>query len=204
MSAKRIGLLSVLGGLALAGCQSQPTVPEAPVEQALAPMEAPVTPVGFTRAVIRDGEAVTQTFVSDDAGGGSWKDSRGCAWSTEDGFAPTSQWKSCPPHADGTQTVTTTDGGAWPLQVGSRWSYNYTGENTNGGSWSGVRKCNVVGTARITVPAGDFDSYKVECNQSSSNRTYYWSPSAKGGLVRYENYNHNSGRRVAWDLVSTS
>ena len=67
----------------------------------------------------------------------------------------------------------------YPLQVGNTESWKYTGKNTKGDSWSGMRECEVKGTAHVTVPAGSFDTYHVVCEERDSRREWHYSPTLR-------------------------
>ncbi|MEM9061025.1 MAG: hypothetical protein AAGD13_11245 [Pseudomonadota bacterium] len=87
-----------------------------------------------------------------------------CEWKIKrNTFAPTSEWKNCG-GSSGTQTSKRLGDSIFPLQVGSTESWEYSGTNSNGDSWSSTRNCEVLGTASLTVPAGTFDTYQVRCD----------------------------------------
>jgi len=62
----------------------------------------------------------------------------------------------------------------WPLQIGNEASYSETGawqqkgeeENTYRTNWA----CEVVGTERVSVMAGEFDTWKIECKRYTASR----------------------------------
>ncbi len=62
----------------------------------------------------------------------------------------------------------------WPLQIGNEASYIETGvwrrkgepENTYQANWA----CEVVGTERVSVMAGEFDTWKIECKRYAAGR----------------------------------
>jgi hypothetical protein len=62
----------------------------------------------------------------------------------------------------------------WPLQAGNAAAYTETGiwqrkgepENTYRANWA----CEVVGTERVSVMAGEFDTWKIECKRYAGGR----------------------------------
>ena len=61
------------------------------------------------------------------------------------------------------------------MSTGTRFSYQFRGTDGNE-KWSSTRKCNVSGTERVTTQMGEFDTYKVQCKDSWSKRTWWYAP----------------------------
>ena len=95
----------------------------------------------------------------------------------------------------------TTSGGLEPLREGATQSWRVTA------SWNGspeqtfTKTCTVVGEARVTVPAGTFDTWEIRCRTRSSDFTWHYAPSIGAG-VSYDYYGHRSGGRRNQRLVS--
>jgi len=110
----------------------------------------------------------------------TWKDYRNYAYSGSADFSRRpSKWQSKTrsvtrqygPRSDlFIQSATT----LWPLRVGNAASYSETGtwvskggaESTYHTAWS----CAVAGTERVSVMAGDFDTYQIVCKRYSISR----------------------------------
>ena len=62
----------------------------------------------------------------------------------------------------------------WPLRVGNAASYSETGTWVGKGgaesSYQTVWSCEVTGTERVSIMAGDFDTYKIVCKRLSISR----------------------------------
>ena len=53
---------------------------------------------------------------------------------------------------------------SFPLEVGKKWDGKYTGYTAyNGVSWNSDTSCEVKPPEIVTVPAGQFDAYRVDC-----------------------------------------
>lgn len=95
-------------------------------------------------------------------------------------------------NAEGKPMVTYDPPAGWgpPLAVGSSWkrpqkSTNLATGRTSESEWG----CTVVAAEKITVPAGSFDTLKVECTTSLDSQDTYWvapgvHPFLKTRLVR--------------------
>ena len=63
----------------------------------------------------------------------------------------------------------------FPLKVGNTESWDYEG-GTGSRTWSGTRHCEVKEAVRITVPAGSFDTWHVNCTERWWRNQFYFSP----------------------------
>jgi hypothetical protein len=53
---------------------------------------------------------------------------------------------------------------SFPLEVGKKWDGKYTGYTAyNGVSWDSDTRCEVKPPEIVTVPAGQFDAYRIDC-----------------------------------------
>ena len=92
----------------------------------------------------------------------------------------------------------------WPLRVGNVaghtergvWSEKGGPEKTYQTNWS----CKVAGTERVSVMAGEFDTYAIECARRSGRRTYelktwYYAPAAGHYVLVTSKYTYD---RPSW------
>ena len=164
-------VLSMIGA-GLVGCAAT-SIPSTPVAS-LPPMSQPERPVGYKEHGRLNGKDVVSTLVSQTATERYWNRDDGCSTrSLRSGFAPSLAWSGCG-SADGTNTATL-KGEVWPLTVGKKWSYVFSGADANGNRWSGDRSCAVEG-ARIRTALGELDTYKVSCRDPWSTYSYFVSP----------------------------
>ena len=102
--------------------------------------------------------------------------SNGCKVVTDlTSYSPTLAWRDCS-GSTGSRKIAEHSGSLFPLAVGNTESWRYTGRNHKGNTWSGARSCKVAGTANVTAPAGNFDTYHVICRDGSSRYDRWFSP----------------------------
>ena len=153
--------------------------PEVKTEQAsteLAPAEAKRFDVGDTWVYNVNGDPETSkiTAVDGDVISGI-NETTGCEYTFyHAAYGPGPSWKNCG-GSTGTQQATRT-GSIFPLTVGATESWAVKGSNTKGDSWETTRSCEVKGTARVTVPAGSFDTYHIMCQDDWRVREWWYAP----------------------------
>ncbi len=180
--------------LALAGCQTEGG-PEAPAkaqkavwtpaaEVETAPAKAELPPgvrKGFAvgdRSVWKqlDGKELSWETVKLDGSIAEVHNSAGCMVVTDlSSYSPALSWRDCSGSA-GSRKIEKHSGGLFPLAVGNAESWQYSGRNDKGNTWSGTRSCEVAGTANVTAPAGNFDTYHVICTDGSARYDRWFSP----------------------------
>lgn len=91
----------------------------------------------------------------------------------------------------------------WPLKPGNRTRYNEEGTwSASGGtarSYDSYWSCEVIGTERVSVVAGDFDTWKITCKRYSNRfrstsktreyRTWYYAPAVNHWVLEIRDYN---------------
>ena len=168
-------IAAVAVAIIVSGCQTT-SVQQVAVKADLPPAQPPIHEVG-KRTVwrMKDGSEITYETIDIDDTTTTGRGSDGCIFSyMKDGFGPSTRWENCS-GSTGTQRLSRS-GNMYPLQVGNTESWKYTGKNTKGDSWSGTRECEVKGTAHVTVPAGNFDTYHVVCKEKNRLREWHYSP----------------------------
>ncbi len=100
------------------------------------------------------------------------------------------------------------NGSIWPLQVGATVSYDFKGKNSNGDTWNGTRRCEVKEEARVTVPAGTYDTFYVICEDPFRSRHWYVSPELETAVLYWDRHKRrNEIRRselISWNPGVTS
>ena len=193
-------LLSIAAA-GLAGCVTTGEPEKVAAEVKLAPMPKPVVAVGDTWHALKDGKEFKREIVAVNGDMMSARESDGCeftamAW----GFAPGATWSNCKPFTDGTQKITAAKGEIWPLAVGKTFSYDVTGSNSAGNTWSGTRKCSVPETARITTVSGQYDAFKVVCEDPWTRRTWYVAPAAET-TVHFTRYRKRQNETTVLEFI---
>ena len=162
---------------------------ELPLEGELQEMPKDIRSVGWQwHYVDQNGQAGYMEKISETTTTNTYRRTDGCHWTRSNtGFAPALEWHNCP--SSGTSEYRFSGEGVWPLQVGAQFSYIGTGESTlSDRTWKIERKCEVVGTTSIRTVAGVFDTYKVQCKDRWSKRTWWLAPTV-GTAVRYSQSN---------------
>jgi hypothetical protein len=178
----------VAGGVSiLTGCASAPPLKEKAVSNPLPPISQPNRPVGYKVISLRDGKEEVSTLVEQTADTQTWTDSLGCrAVVSRTGYSPAIEFANCEGDT-GSQKVKLLRGTPYPLALGGKWAYSFSGTNTRGDQWAGERECEVKGTARVTTGTGEHDTYKVICRDSTRSstvtRTYYVSPALQTSVL---------------------
>jgi hypothetical protein len=151
-------------------------------------MPQPERVVGYKTVSLRDGKEYFNTLVAQTPDTQTWMDSDGCRVVVpRTGFGPALEFTNCE-GSTGTQTVKLLRGAPYPLTLGSKWVYAYSGTNARGDQWTGQRHCEVEGAAQVAVNGAEHDAYKVVCEDISGNtkttRTYYVSPALQTIVFR--------------------
>ena len=189
--------------VALMGCQTTQTATEKeePVQTALEPMpKPPGMQVGDAIIWLVDGYRERRNEVtSRDDRQMTITTSGGCVFSIPTtGFGPDYFYRNCGGYT-ATQEVEPPSESPFPLSVGKSWSYGYSGI-WEGEPWRDTRRCTVAGTARVTVPLGDFDTFKVVCNDRWINRTWYVSPEV-GQAVKYKRFHKRRKTKRLLEMI---
>lgn len=154
---------------------------------------------------LRNGEEVTVEAVRLDENTRKVTRSNGCVTtnSTEDRYGPNLSWKNCNNRRkwhSGKLASVDREGSLWPFKVGNKVKYTYTRINANGRHFYGAKmSCEVVGTERVEVIAGKFDTYRIDCAYPKATRSYWFAPSVNR-TVKFEQ-NHRKRGRTEWQLV---
>ena len=170
-------------------------------------MAQPAKYVGAVWKSQRDGEVRESTLIALTDAEETWRNLDGCEFSrpTTD-FGPDYRWSGCG-GADGSQEVSV-NGSIWPIQVGSTVSYDFKGKNNDGDTWNGTRRCEVKEEARVTVPAGSYDTFHVVCEDPWRSRHWYVSPELEVSVLYWDRHKRrNETRRselISWEPGGTS
>lgn len=189
-----------------AGCQTGPQVEETAVEAALEPAPKPEPlPVGSKVVGVYDGEeTATAEKVSIEGPLHTYVESpEGCRWTRDADldpiFSPSVSWNNCD-GSSGTVDISSKNGDIWPLQVGSKVSFEGTGKTSS--TWPADMTCKVVDEARITVKAGTYDTYKVYCSSRWRSITRYYAPSIERVVMMSQRRkNQSNASSYDWELV---
>jgi len=153
----------------------------------------PATTVGTEYQWIKNGERHDSKILAVSDGVLSGESSDGCKWKTTDWqFTPTLAWEECDGYT-GSRTLKKSKGSPWPMQVGNKWSHSYSSVTSKGTGYSWKYRCNVRNTERVSVPAGEFDAFKIVCKDKWNVRTEWFAPEYAGGSTVRIKYERDSG-----------
>ena len=88
------------------------------------------------------------------------------------------------------------------MATGKKWRYKHAGSNNKGGKWKGKHTCKVKEEVRVNVPAGEFDTYHIECKSKYTKRDYYIAPEVKTTVLYQGRHLRGRWRRYVYKLVS--
>ena len=169
--------------------------------QSARPMPKPEVTIGEKWIGLRNGKSYAIEVISIAGDTYTRLGSDGCrvtalAWS----FAPSQTWTRCSPYADGRQRITSIAGELWPLEVGKRIRYHYTGSRPNRKAWSGVRNCEVKSRENVKFESGLEETFKIVCDDPSTRITYYVSPRLKA-VVSWTRFRKRHNHTIRYELT---
>jgi len=170
---------------------------------ALFPMEAPARAVGDTEVWKSRTGTTTHTLVAIDATSMRYEVAEsGCTYTLpRDGLLPWTAWTNCRPRADGTQTVTLTEGQIWPLEIGRTWHYRRAGSDVSGDEWDEEGRCEVTKQTRVQNSWGFFRVFYTVCTSGAERRALYVSPDLGRSVRTWHSRLDGSDRPRKLELV---
>ena len=141
-------------------------------------MDAPGRAVGDTEVWKSRTGTTTHTLVAMDSATMRYEVAEtGCTYTVpRDGLLPWTAWTNCRPRADGTQTVTLTEGEIWPLEIGRTWRYRRVGLDTSENRWDEEVLCKVTKQDRVQKATGFYRVFYTVCRSKTEQRVLYISP----------------------------
>jgi hypothetical protein len=196
-------------GLALltAAC-TVPPAPTHPTTTALAPAPIPARAPGL-RYTDRneDGEERTWVLASVEGGVATFTSEGGYFYTEVSPFMAATRWRT--ELGEGSATTSGDPMALFPLAVGKSAGWSQTGTN-NGQTFTNEIRCGVSGTENVTVPAGSFDTFKVECTRGSNpanpfrTSTYWYAPSIGTVMATSRTRDGSSESRLLMSFVPAS
>lgn len=190
--------------MAASGCATSP--PQRPGPN-LAPAQLPIYKKGTTY-VYSNGS--WETVIDVTSGAVTWKDNRGMVSTGSPDFTyKRTSWQlksrqGSREFAAREDVLAVPPTSLWPLRVGNVAGYTESGtwsdksgpEKTYRSKWS----CEVAGTERVSVMAGEFDTYTIECARKSGRRTWevktwYYAPAIGHYVLVTNRYTYDQPSR---------
>lgn len=153
---------------------------------------------------LRDGKEMIQVTTLIDENTGKSDRGDGCSWtfSREDAYGPSLTWKNCSKGAWGTGQATDIkrQGQLWPFKVGNKVEYRYVANGLKGKmNPRAYRKCEVSGIETIKAGGTDYATYRIDCEENSGTRTFYYAPEAQ--MTVYAERNHKSRGKTTMEFL---
>ena len=132
----------------------------------------------------------------------------GCSYDMFRGVwaAPVTKWKNCYGSSGTAKVARKGKSELFPLKVGNSAKFSVQGKSKRAGkvsTWATTRRCKVKGTANVTVPAGRFDTYRIDCSDDWTSYRLYYSPELRFPVLYSQKPQAGkSGRRTDMELVS--
>ena len=167
-----------------------PEIKTSVVSGEMAPAEARIEQIGDTWVYnnLISGAAETSRITAIDGKLISGvNETTGCSFTyVHAAYAPSVRWDNCN-GSSGNQSAER-NGSIFPIQLGNAESWKFSGQNAKGETWESVRNCSVVETAKVTVPAGTFDTYHIKCEDEWWVRHYYYAPEVGSSAIRLDTH----------------
>ena len=115
---------------------------------------------------------------------------------------PAFAWQSAR-RGSGQRIISNQAGDIFPLKVGARMTFRSTVSTDKPPfGWEFEWSCDVVGKERVTVPAGEFDSFRVQCGrQGSRELSFYYVPEI-GHYARMEAIGPDGKKTATRNLIA--
>ena len=176
-------------------------------EVSLKPMEKPLPlPIvtGTKLYWLKDGKEYIIYYESADSKITRTRGSDGCSWTQMNGmFAPSLEYYDCHQERSVTVEIIRTTGSPWPLSEETEFGYEFAGEYDDGFNpqWQSTRYCKVDKQVRVRVPAGEFDTYRLACEDKWNTITYWIAPQLRHRVAFHHRYKWFLSRSYMLELV---
>lgn len=134
---------------------------------------------GDTYTYSRNGQTETREVLSVRGEQVRWR-SAGVEWVEQTAVVtPPLAWTADPTVGRGQQEIIGDPYSLFPLQVGKKTTFEARGKSDKvPAGWTRQYSCAVEGNDTVTVPAGTFETFRIECRQGDQLQTIHYAPSA--------------------------
>lgn len=202
MAQRRPLLLLAFASALLAGCSSIGDFGSriggtSSPEDRLAPAPAPIYAAGDTFVFSENGQATREQVVSVAPDRVVWTNDSGLIWTKDTSLVtPQLRWSSHPELGRGQQTVIGSPEQLFPLQEGNVIAYSVRGSAENApAGWQEEHRCAVSGQEDVTVPAGTYTTYRIDCQRKDFLDTYFYSPVVQNYVLRVRDFGNGETRK---------
>ena len=175
---------------------------KAPLAQ-LPPASQPIYQPGDTYVYNDDGNVVQEQVVGVTPDRVTWTNDSGLIWTTTNELiTPQLSWSSHPELGRGRQNIIGNPGTLFPLQEGNIVAYGIRGSSEKVPTgWEDEVRCVVAGQEDVTVPAGTFTTFRIDCKRKNVDTSLYYAPAAQNYVLRERTFPNSHSRK---ELMSVS
>lgn len=175
---------------------------KAPLAQ-LPPAPQPLYQPGDTYVFNDDGNVVQEQVVGVTPDRVTWTNDSGLIWTTTNELVtPQLSWSSHPELGRGRQSIIGNPGTLFPLQEGNIVAYGIRGSSEKVPTgWEDEVRCVVAGQEDVTVPAGTFTTYRINCKRKNVDTSLYYAPAAQNYVLRERTFANSRSRK---EMMSVS
>jgi hypothetical protein len=163
----------------------------------LPPAPKPLYQPGDTYVFNDDGTVVQEQVVGVTPDRVTWTNDSGLIWTTTNELVtPQLSWSSHPELGRGRQTVIGNPGTLFPLQEGNIVAFGIRGNSEKVPTgWEDELRCVVAGQEDVTVPAGTFTTFRIDCKRKDVETSLYYAPVAQNYVLRERIFANSRSRK---------
>jgi len=163
----------------------------------LPPAPKPLYQPGDTYVYNDDGNVVQEQVVGVTPDRVTWTNDSGLIWTTTNELVtPQLSWSSHPELGRGRQTVIGNPGSLFPLQEGNVVAFGIRGNSEKVPTgWEDELRCVVAGQEDVTVPAGTFTTFRIDCKRKDVETSLYYAPVAQNYVLRERIFANSRSRK---------
>lgn len=177
--------------------ESEETLPAKEPLAQLPPAPKPLYQPGDTYVFNDDGNVVQEQVVGVTPDRVTWTNDSGLIWTTTNELVtPQLSWSSHPELGRGRQTVIGNPGTLFPLQEGNIVAFGIRGNSEKVPTgWEDELRCVVAGQEDVTVPAGTFTTFRIDCKRKDVESSLYYAPVAQNYVLRERTFANSRSRK---------
>ncbi|UUX49736.1 SPOR domain-containing protein [Nisaea acidiphila] len=177
--------------------ESEETLPAKEPLAQLPPAPKPLYQPGDTYVFNDDGTVVQEQVVGVTPDRVTWTNDSGLIWTTTNELVtPQLSWSSHPELGRGRQTVIGNPGTLFPLQEGNIVAFGIRGNSEKlPTGWEDELRCVVAGQEDVTVPAGTFTTFRIDCKRKDVETSLYYAPVAQNYVLRERVFSNSRSRK---------
>lgn len=163
----------------------------------LPPAPAPIYAPGDTFVFSENGQATQEQVVSVAPDRVVWTNDGGLIWTKDANLVtPQLRWSSHPELGRGQQSITGSPDQLFPLQEGNVIAYSVRGSAENApAGWQEEHRCAVSGQEDVTVQAGTYTTFRIDCQRKDFLDTFFYSPVVQNYVLRLRDFGNGGVAR---------